>query len=44
MAIRELMTGFPRDPATGRAPADLMKRGGDGFVRVAAAEDPNEEP
>jgi nitrate reductase alpha subunit len=26
--------GFPRDPATGRAPAELMKRGWDGFVRV----------
>ena len=30
--------GFPRDPATGRAPADLMKRGWDGFVRVPYAE------
>lgn len=26
--------GFPRDPATGRAPADLMKRGWDSFVRL----------
>jgi len=26
--------GFPRDPATGRAPADLMKRGWDSFMRV----------
>jgi nitrate reductase alpha subunit len=26
--------GFPRDPATGRAPAELMKRGWDGFVRM----------
>ena len=26
--------GFPRDPATGRPPADLMKRGWDSFVRV----------
>jgi nitrate reductase alpha subunit len=26
--------GFPRDPATGRAPAELMKRGWDSFVRV----------
>ncbi|MBI4254486.1 MAG: molybdopterin-dependent oxidoreductase, partial [Candidatus Rokubacteria bacterium] len=26
--------GFPRDPQTGRAPADLMKRGWDSFVRV----------
>jgi nitrate reductase alpha subunit len=26
--------GFPRDPATGQAPAELMKRGWDGFVRV----------
>jgi nitrate reductase alpha subunit len=26
--------GFPRDPATGRAPAELMKRGWDGFVRI----------
>jgi nitrate reductase alpha subunit len=30
--------GFPRDPATGRAPADLMRRGWDGFVRVPYAE------
>ena len=30
--------GFPRDPATGRAPAELMKRGWDGFVRVPYAE------
>ncbi|MBI4635049.1 MAG: molybdopterin-dependent oxidoreductase [Candidatus Rokubacteria bacterium] len=30
--------GFPRDPATGRAPADLMKRGWDGFVRVSFEE------
>ncbi len=26
--------GFPRDPATGRAPAELMKRGWDGYERV----------
>ena len=26
--------GFPRDPETGRAPAELMKRGWDGFERV----------
>jgi nitrate reductase alpha subunit len=26
--------GFPRDPVTGAAPAALMKRGWDGFVRV----------
>lgn len=26
--------GFPRDPATGKAPADLMRRGWDTFVRV----------
>jgi nitrate reductase / nitrite oxidoreductase, alpha subunit len=26
--------GFPRDPATGRAPAELMKRGWDGFLHV----------
>ncbi len=26
--------GFPRDPATGRAPAELMRRGWDSFVRV----------
>jgi nitrate reductase alpha subunit len=26
--------GFPRDAQTGRAPADLMKRGWDGWVRV----------
>jgi nitrate reductase alpha subunit len=26
--------GFPRDPATGRAPAELMKRGWDSFVRL----------
>jgi nitrate reductase alpha subunit len=26
--------GFPRDPETGRAPAELMRRGWDGFVRV----------
>jgi nitrate reductase alpha subunit len=26
--------GFPRDPQTGRAPAELMKRGWDGFVRM----------
>src|SRR5262245_21286331 len=26
--------GFPRDPETGRAPAELMKRGWDGFVRM----------
>jgi nitrate reductase alpha subunit len=26
--------GFPRDPVTGRAPAELMRRGWDGFVRV----------
>jgi nitrate reductase alpha subunit len=26
--------GFPRDPETGRAPAALMRRGWDGFVRV----------
>ncbi len=26
--------GFPRDAQTGRAPAELMKRGWDGFVRV----------
>jgi nitrate reductase alpha subunit len=26
--------GFPRDPETGRAPADLMKRGWDTFERV----------
>jgi nitrate reductase alpha subunit len=26
--------GFPRDPASGRAPAELMKRGWDSFVRV----------
>ena len=26
--------GFPRDPVTGRAPAESMKRGWDGFVRV----------
>jgi nitrate reductase alpha subunit len=26
--------GFPRDAATGRAPADLMKRGWDTFVKV----------
>jgi nitrate reductase alpha subunit len=26
--------GFPRDPETGRAPAELMKRGWDRFVRV----------
>ena len=30
--------GFPRDPETGRAPADLMKRGWDSFVRVSHAE------
>jgi nitrate reductase alpha subunit len=30
--------GFPRDPQTGRAPAELMKRGWDGFVRVPYAE------
>jgi nitrate reductase alpha subunit len=30
--------GFPRDPGTGRAPAELMKRGWDGFVRVGYAE------
>ena len=30
--------GFPRDPATGRAPAELMKRGWDSFVRVPFAE------
>jgi nitrate reductase alpha subunit len=27
-------SGFPRDPATGRAPAALMKRGWDGYVKV----------
>src|SRR5687768_7702916 len=27
--------GFPRDPATGKAPAELMKRGWDGFVRMS---------
>ncbi len=26
--------GFPRDPATGRPPAELMKRGWDSFVRL----------
>ncbi|MCL6644037.1 MAG: molybdopterin oxidoreductase, partial [Dehalococcoidia bacterium] len=26
--------GFPRDPATGRPPAELMRRGWDSFVRV----------
>jgi nitrate reductase alpha subunit len=26
--------GFPRDPQTGKAPAELMKRGWDSFVRV----------
>ena len=26
--------GFPRDPVTGRAPAELMRRGWDSFVRV----------
>ncbi len=26
--------GFPRDPVTGRAPADLMKRGWDSFERI----------
>jgi nitrate reductase alpha subunit len=26
--------GFPRDPATGRAPTELMKRGWDSFVKV----------
>jgi len=26
--------GFPRDPETGRPPADLMRRGWDGYVRV----------
>ena len=26
--------GFPRDPETGRAPAELMKRGWDSFVRL----------
>ena len=30
--------GFPRDPATGRAPAELMKRGWDSFARVPFAE------
>ncbi len=30
--------GFPRDAETGRAPAELMKRGWDGFVRVSHAE------
>jgi nitrate reductase alpha subunit len=30
--------GFPRDPTTGRAPADSMKRGWDGFVRVSYEE------
>src|SRR6266508_3182235 len=30
--------GFPRDPQTGRAPAELMKRGWDGFVRVSFEE------
>ncbi len=30
--------GFPRDPETGRAPADLMRRGWDGFVRVSHEE------
>ncbi|MBI2206612.1 MAG: molybdopterin-dependent oxidoreductase [Candidatus Rokubacteria bacterium] len=30
--------GFPRDPATGKAPADLMKRGWDGFVRMPFAD------
>jgi nitrate reductase alpha subunit len=31
-------SGFPRDPATGRAPAALMKRGWDGYVKVAFEE------
>ncbi len=26
--------GFPRDPATGRAPAELMQRGWDGYERI----------
>jgi nitrate reductase alpha subunit len=30
--------GFPRDPATGRAPAELMRRGWDGFVRLSHEE------
>jgi len=30
--------GFPRDPATGRAPVELMKRGWDSFVRMPYAE------
>jgi nitrate reductase alpha subunit len=30
--------GFPRDAQTGRAPAELMKRGWDSFVRVPFAE------
>ena len=30
--------GFPRDPQTGRAPAELMKRGWDSYVRVPYAE------
>ncbi|HLB35077.1 MAG TPA: molybdopterin-dependent oxidoreductase [Gemmatimonadales bacterium] len=30
--------GFPRDPATGRAPAELMKRGWDSYARVPFAE------
>jgi hypothetical protein len=29
--------GFPRDPETGRAPAELMKRGWDTFERVDCA-------
>ncbi|OGK84809.1 MAG: molybdopterin oxidoreductase [Candidatus Rokubacteria bacterium GWC2_70_16] len=30
--------GFPRDPGTGRAPAELTKRGWDSFVRLPYAE------